>query len=144
MSIENRRSERITDYLPLKVHAVQGTNEPPLAGPFSGRIIDISPHGACLLMTQVLRNGFHIFHSTRETDGILLQLTINDPPDLNHCILTAAPIWLGFFQQQEIRAYKMGIEFTQDPKINQTKELWKAIEKNQKKRGNWWQEHCKI
>lgn len=144
MSVEHRRSTRIIDYLPLEVHAVDGKGGHPLAGPFSGRIIDISSHGACLLMSQVFRNGFHIFHSTRETNEALLQLTINHPPEIDHYILTAMPVWLDLFRQQEIRAFKMGIEFTEDPEANQMKELLKALQENQGKRGSWWMKHCRI
>src|SRR5674476_652706 len=86
MSIEHRRSERIIDYLPLEVHAVSGSDGQPIAGPFSGSIIDISAHGACLLMPQVFHNGFHLFYSTRDTSNTVLQLTINHPPDIINCI----------------------------------------------------------
>lgn len=144
MNIEHRRSKRILDYLPLEVHALAAQGGPPIAGPFSGRIIDISRHGACLLMTQVFRNNFHIFHSTRESSETLLQLTINHPPDLNHCVLTAVPIWLNLFRQQEIRAFTMGIEFTENSEGSQMKEVLKALQHNQENRGSWWREHCKI
>ncbi len=145
MSFEHRRSKRIIDYLPLEVYAVCGKNgSPPIAGPFSGRIIDISTHGACLLMTQVFRNGFHIFHSTRESSETVLQLTIDLPPKINNYILRAEPIWLDLFRQQEIRAFKMGIEFRRDPESGPSKELLKALQENQEKRGGWWLEHCKV
>jgi hypothetical protein len=144
MSVEYRRSKRIIDYLPLEVHAVQGQDNQPIAGPFSGRIIDISTHGACLLMTQVFHNGFHIFHSTRDTSDAFLQLTINHPPDLNDLRLTAVPVWLDLFRQQEIRAFKMGIEFTENPEARQMQELRKALQKNQGTRAGWWLAHCKI
>ncbi len=144
MSVEHRRSKRIIDYLPLEVHAVDGQDRQILAGPFSGRIIDISSNGACLLMTQVFRNGFHIFHSTRETSDALLQLTINHPPDITNCVLTAVPVWMDLFRQKEISAFKMGIEFTEDPEANQMKELLRALQENQEKRGGWWMRHCKI
>jgi len=143
MSVEHRRSTRIIDYLPLEVHAVDGKGGPALAGPFSGRIIDISSHGACLLMSQVFRNGFHIFHSTREINETLLQLTINHPPDIDPYVLTAVPVWLDLFRQQEIRAFKMGIEFTENPEANQMNELLKILHENQGTRGGWWMRHCK-
>ena len=144
MSVEYRRSKRIIDYIPLEVYAVQGKDRQPIAGPFSGRIIDISTHGACLLMTQVFYNGFHIFHSTRDTSDSLLQLTINQPPDLNDCQLIAVPVWLDLFRQQEIRAFKMGIDFTESPEAQQMKDLQKALQENQETRAGWWLAHCKI
>jgi hypothetical protein len=143
MSVEQRKSERIIDYLPIEVHTVDGTDTQLIAGPFSGSIIDISSHGACLLMTQVFHNGFHLFYSTRDTSNAMLQITIKQPPGCNTYILTAVPIWMDLFRQDEIRAFKMGIEFTGNPEVNQIKELQKALQTNQEQRAGWWMRHCK-
>jgi hypothetical protein len=143
MSVEQRKSERIIDYLPIEVHTVDTTDGQLIAGPFSGSIIDLSRHGACLLMTQVFHNGFHLFYSTRDTSNAVLQITINHPPDINNCILTAVPIWMDLFRQNEIRAFKMGIEFTGNPEMNQMKKLRKALQKKQGQRAEWWMRHCK-
>jgi hypothetical protein len=140
MDAESRRSQRILDYLPLEVHVVGKQDGRVFAGPFSGRIIDLSVHGACLLMSQVMRNNFHLFHSTRDVDGCVLQLTIDHPPDLDHCTLLALPVWMGLVRQQEIRAFKMGVEFVGDPETPEMKELREAIRKNQGPRGSWWKE----
>jgi len=144
MTIENRRSERIIDFLPLEVHVVDLNNGQVIAGPFSGRIIDISAHGACLLMTQIMHDGFHVFHSTRDADNTALRLTIDQPPDIDPCAFIALPVWMDVFRQQEIRAFKMGVEFTEDPEKKQMREIRSALRKNQEQRGNWWQRHCRI
>jgi len=141
MSIEHRRSPRLIDYLPLEVYAVKARGSLAVAGPFSGRIIDISTHGACLLMTQVFHHGFHIFHSTRDADDTLLQLQIKELPELDPCPLLAVPVWLDLFRQQEIRAFKMGIEFVDGPEGQAMKELQRALKKNQPQRAGWWQAH---
>lgn len=144
MNVEHRRSERIADFLPLDVHVVSKKDGQVIAGPFSGRIIDISPHGACLLMTQVVRNAFHVFHSTRDADDALLRLTINHPPDIHPYTLTALPVWMDLFRQQEISAFKMGVEFTEDPEKEQMQEMRSALHTNQEQRGSWWQRHCRL
>ncbi len=144
MNVEHRRSERIADFLPLEVHVVDQKDDQILAGPFSGRIIDISAHGACLLMTQIMHNDFHVFYSTRDTDNAVLRLTIDHPPDINLCTLNALPVWMDVFRQQEIRAFKMGVEFTEDPEKNQMREMQATLRNNQEQRGNWWQRHCRI
>jgi hypothetical protein len=141
MISELRRSKRITDYLPIVVTAKNGSTGEQLAGPFSGRIIDVSEYGACLLMSQVMQNNFHVFHSTREDDSWLLQLTMNIPPDNISFTITARPVWLDLFRQDQIRAFKMGIEFMTNPEGNQMKRLQKAIKAQQKKRSNWWTAH---
>jgi hypothetical protein len=142
MSVDSRRSPRLTDYLPLEVHVVQAPDEVSIAGPFAGRIIDISIHGACLLMSQVMQNTFHVFHSPRESgEAVLLQLRISLLPDLAPFHLLAYPVWLALFQQREIRAFKMGVEFTEDPGEQKMRELQEAIHINQQQRADWWQAH---
>lgn len=141
MITDLRRSKRITDYLPIAVTAKNGASGELLAGPFSGRIIDISEYGACLLMSQVMQDTFHIFHSTRENDSCLLQLTLNVPPENIRFTITARPIWLDVFRQDQIRAFKMGVNFLAHPEGDQMKRLQKAIKIQQQKRGTWWSSH---
>jgi len=60
MISELRQAKRITDYLPIGVTAKNGKTGTMIAGPFSGRIINISSTGACLLMSQVMINNYHV------------------------------------------------------------------------------------
>jgi len=141
--IDQRRSERIVDFLPLEIHAIDLTCGEVLAGPFSARIIDISTHGACLLVTQVLLNGFHVFYTTRESDDTLLRLSIDETSEVGPHVLTARPIWMDTFRQDEIRAFKMGVEFTEDLGKEQMLDVQTALSINQGQRARWWQKHCK-
>jgi hypothetical protein len=138
MITELRTSKRYVDYLPIRVTARDGVSGEIMAGPLSGRIIDISTVGACLLMTQIMSNSYHIFHSTRENDSLSLQLQINLPPDIMDCNISARPIWMNLFRQDEIRAFKMGVEFLTNPEGKQIKELMTAMARQQKKRAAWW------
>ncbi|MBM9537980.1 PilZ domain-containing protein [Desulfobulbus alkaliphilus] len=144
MHEDQRRSRRIIDYLPIEVHAADSRSGRCIAGPFAGRIIDISLHGACLLMTQVLRNSFHIFHSTRENNSLLLQLTTDYLPELDQCMFTAIPIWIDLFQRQQIKAFKMGVEFTGNPDGDRMRQLQLTLHKHQEERGQWWLDHSRI
>ena len=141
MITELRRSRRITDYLPILVNAKNASTGTRLAGPFSGRIIDISAHGACLLMSQVMHDSYHVFHSTREDDARILQLSINVPPENTTFTITAHPVWLNLFRQDQIRAFKMGIEFLSNPEDEQLIKLKKAMQVQQKTRSSWWTSH---
>lgn len=51
MGIEQRRSKRYDRFLPITVTALGEGGQIVKAGPFPGRIINISRHGACLLMS---------------------------------------------------------------------------------------------
>ena len=141
MISELRRAKRIVDYLPIGITAVNGVSGENIAGPFSGRIIDISHTGACLLMTQVMIDKFHVFHSTREDDSLFLQLKIDLPPEIKDFTISARPGWMNLFRQDEIRAFKMGVEFLSNPEGRQMKELMKAMARQQKKRAEWWAKH---
>lgn len=138
MISELRRSKRYTDFLPISVSAMSGVSNSTIAGPFSGRIIDISRHGACLLMTQVLLRTYHVYHSTRDDDSSFLQLHINLPPHLNDFIIPARPVWLVPFDMEDIKAYRMGVDFMISPDGEQMKKLEKVMMKKQKERDVLW------
>ena len=139
MTVEHRRSPRLNDFLPLEVHVLDRNSTLVLAGPFAGRIIDISMHGACLLMSQVFRDGFHLFHTTRDNDSALLRLSFEQPPDLAGFTLIALPVWMNLYRLREISAFKMGVDFTENPEAQQMKELQRTIRQNQEQRADWWQ-----
>lgn len=144
MVIELRKSVRNPDYLPITVNAINGVDGALLAGPFSSRIIDISSHGACLLMTQVIKDRYHVFHTVQDHASHLLELTINLPPDLIDYALVARPVWMNVFRQQEISAFKLGIEFAESLEGEKMRHIKNSLMKEQKTRGNWWARACSI
>lgn len=137
MNTDLRRSKRYNDFLPISVKAVPGGNADPV-GPFSGRIIDISRHGACLLMTQVLLKTYHVFHSTKDDEQAVLELHINIPPTIKNFILPCRPVWIAPFQIEEIKAFKMGVDFLTDPEGEKMKRLEKEMMLKQKERDEIW------
>ena len=138
MITDLRRSKRYTDFLPISVSAISGLDKKIIAGPFSGRIIDISRHGACLLMTQVLLRTYHVYHSTRENDSRFLQLQINIPPDLVNFAIPALPVWLKPFDIDEIKAFRMGVDFLISPDGEQMHRLEQVMRKKQTERDELW------
>ena len=138
MNTDLRRSKRYTDFLPISVTAVPGGEASQSIGPFSGRIIDISRHGSCLLMTQVLLKTFHVYHSTRDNEESILELHINVPPELQNLIIPCRPVWISNFQFEEIKAYKMGVDFLLSPDGDKMKRLEKELMKKQKERDELW------
>jgi hypothetical protein len=142
MVIELRKSVRNPDYLPVTVNAINSKDGTVLAGPFSSRIIDISSHGACLLMTQIIKDRYHIFHTVQDHASHLLELTINLPPDLIDYSIIARPVWMDIFRQQEISAFKLGIEFIENMEGKKMQKLKTSIMKEQEQRGSWWSRAC--
>ncbi|PID71746.1 MAG: hypothetical protein CSB34_05565 [Desulfobulbus propionicus] len=138
MNIDLRRSARKNDYLPISVNAVNGVDGSLISGPFSSRIIDLSTHGACLLMTQVLKERYHVFHSTQENQSYLLQLVLNIPPTLIDYTIDTRPVWFDSHRQKGINAFKLGVEFLVSPQGKKMKKIQTAVARNQKARGSWW------
>ena len=129
MSIDQRRSRRYDRFLPITVIATDKSGACVKAGPFQGRVINISRHGACLLMSQVMANSFHLYYSTKETPTLFLQLTINIQPEIIDCRIPGQPVWLDVFREGEIRAFKIGVEFLVNADDEQMLLLEQVIQK---------------
>ncbi len=134
MNLDIRRSKRATDFLPIAVTAQNGLSGDILAGPFSGKVIDISNHGARLLMTQVMMKSFHLFHTTKDNDSAFLMITFNVPPDIIELSVPARPVWMSLLKHESIRAFKVGVEFLISPDGEQMEKLLTSLKKQQKRR----------
>lgn len=66
---------------------------------------------------------FHIFHSTREDDNLILSLAITVPPDDKHFSVSAIPVWFDLLRDGQSREFKIGIEFTPVTEEQQAKDL---------------------
>lgn len=138
MNTDLRRSKRYADFLPISVIALPDGEHGQSVGPFSGRIIDISKHGACLLMTQVLQKTYHVYHTTEKNEDSILELHINIPPELHNITIPCRPIWLKPFQIEEIKAFRMGVDFLINPDGEKMNRLERELMKKQKERDELW------
>jgi len=135
MKSDLRRSKREEDLIHISVTVQNGVTGDILAGPFPGKILNISRHGACLLMTQVIWETFHIFHLSRDSDSSFILVNINMPPEIKNFSIPARPIWMSLLKHKKIRAFKMGVEFMINPEGEQIKALMSVmkIEHNKRK-----------
>ena len=138
MNTDLRRSRRYADFLPISVTALPDGDSTRSVGPFSGRIVDISRHGACLLMTQVLQKNYHVYHTTKENDESILELHINIPPELRNLTIPCRPVWLKPFQIEEIKAFRLGVDFLINPEGEKMQRLENELMKKQKDRDELW------
>lgn len=125
MNSELRRSPRYTDFLPISLLVNRGRQQ--ISGPYSARVTDISYHGAQLLLTRVMMDSFHIFHSTREDDSQTLQLIFSISKDDEDITVSARPVWLDSTQMEDMKVFKMGVDFTEKLDDYKLKELSKRI-----------------
>lgn len=138
MITDLRRSKRYNDFLPIAVNALPDGDPSKSIGPFSGRIIDISRHGACLLMTQVLQKTYHVYHTTKDNEESILELHINIPPELRNLSIPCRPVWMSPFQIEEIKAFRMGVDFLINPEGEKMQNLERELMKKQKERDELW------
>lgn len=142
MNTDIRRSNRKEDFLPISVSAWDKTSGKKTAGPFSGTILDISRHGACLLMTQVLIKDYHVFYTTIAEKHYIIRLGFSFPDQLKDEILVPAmPVWISRFTHKRIHAFKMGVDFLVDPASAGMVKLHKLIARQQQERAAWWEAH---
>ena len=86
----------------------------------------------------MLLRTYHVYHTTRENDSNSLQLNINIPPELINFSVPALPIWLRPFDIDEIKAFRMGVEFLISPEGEQMRRLERVMRKKQTQRDELW------
>jgi hypothetical protein len=111
MNTDLRKSKRYNDFIAVSVQSRHNTSGKREVGPFAGRIINISRHGACLLMSLGVLDSYNVYRSTYKNDELHLEIQGSVPPDISKFNLSGRPVWLDPFVLDEIRAFKMGVEF---------------------------------
>lgn len=111
MKSESRKCKRYTEFIPVSVFVCQEGSEEILAGPFPGTIVDVCCNGACLLMSRITQNTFHVYHSTRKNISAFLHIRIDFHPRLGEAYINARPVWLNTFQREDFHERMIGVEF---------------------------------
>ena len=113
--ISAEQKNTLRSYLPIEITAQHAGTEKIMAGPLRGKLFDLSKNEACLLMSEIMDDTYHLFYSTQEDNHLLLNLFFDLPPSLDeHFKITAIPLWFNIFQQGQIRNFIMGVEFTRN------------------------------
>lgn len=129
MITEMRRSRRYNDFIAISIIAHNGVRGTTKTSPLAGRIINISKHGACLLLSRVVSKSYHLFHSTRQNDSSFLEIkgTIQQQPEKFK--IPARPVWLEAFNVDDIEAFNMGVEFMLNPEGERMARIIEAVNK---------------
>lgn len=127
MNIDLRRSKRHNDFIAVSVHAKNKENGNREIGPFAGRIINISTHGACLLMSLGVLESYDVYRTTFNNDDMHLEIEGTIPLRVNNFSLAGHPIWMDPFVLDDIRAFKMGVEFSSFSDHEQSDEIIKCL-----------------
>lgn len=111
---ELRRSHRYSDFLPISICIRKKEDLSLVAGPLSARIIDVSNHGACLVLTKVVVQSYHIFHSPKGDDSVVLGLDITLPSVKKPIEILSHPVWMNTSSLDDIKIFKLGVDFTSE------------------------------
>ncbi len=105
-----------------------------MAGPLRGRLFDLSKNEACLLMSEIMDDQYHLFYSTQEDSLLFLNLFFDLPPTFDqHFQMPAIPLWFNIFQQGQIRNFIMGVEFTRNIEEKILRQLLAGVAQHRKK-----------
>ena len=119
---------------------VDGRTRQRRSGPFAAHLLNVSNHGACLFLGQVMDQTFHVFHSTREDDALCLELCFTglageagEPP-----AIPARPVWFDVYREARVRGFKMGVEFLVSPDGSRVRTIKRLLAMEREKRTAWW------
>ena len=120
-------------YLPIEITAQHAGTGKIMAGPLRGKLFDLSKNEACLLISEIMDDQYHLFYSTQEDNLRFLNLFFDLPsaPD-EHFKITAIPLWFNIFQQGQIRSFIMGVEFTPNLEEKTMKKLLAGVARHRK------------
>jgi len=127
MNTDLRRSKRYEEFLAVSVLARNRLNGGRESGPFAGRIVNISRHGACLLFSLGVLDTYNIYRSTYRNDALQLEIQGSVPPHMIKFNLAGRPVWMDPFVLDDIRAYKMGVEFLSEADMEQSDDIIDSI-----------------
>ncbi len=127
MNTDLRRSKRYNDFMAVSILARNILTGEKEAGPFAGRIINISRHGACVLLSLGVLDTYNVYRSAHRNDSLELEIQGSIPSRMIRFSISGRPIWMDPFVLDEIKAYKMGVEFISDTAIEQADDIIESI-----------------
>ena len=127
MTTNLRRSQRYNDFISVSIVARNQTNGSREIGPYAGRIINISRHGACVLMSLGTLESYDVYRSTYNNNTMCLEIEGSTLQENKNFTLSGRPVWMDPFILDDLRAFKMGVEFNSDSISQQTNNFFEEI-----------------
>lgn len=99
-----------------------------LPGKCCGVILDISEGGVCLVLTQILLEGKHLFFSTLDSARYHLVLGVANPHSVEESfVISARSVWMDSCHYKKLPAFKVGICF-----VDRQKNLFRLFKRTLK------------
>jgi len=127
MNTNLRRSQRFNDFIAISVIARNKTDGSKRIGPYSGRLINISRHGACILMSLGTLESYDVYRSTYDSNTMCLEIEGSALQEKKNFTLSGRPVWMDPFILDDLRAFKMGVEFNSKTVSQQTNNFIEEI-----------------
>ena len=127
MNSDLRRAKRYHDFIPVFVTAPKGMNTIRATGPFSGRIINISRFGGCLLIPFGVLDTYKVCNVSVRDASPFLEIQESVSLKNGHFKLPVRPVWTDPFIMDDLRAFKVGIEFLVNPEGGQINNIIESI-----------------
>ena len=109
MNTDLRRSQRFSDFIAVAVSIMNNAGKTRVKGPFAGRIINISDHGVCLLMSLGSFDSYEMHLSTSKSNDLCLE--IEGTNSQKQISLSGRPVWTNPFAIDDLHGFKIGVEF---------------------------------
>ena len=121
MNKDLRRAKRYTVFFPVTVKVDNQTTPTSQPGFFAGRAINISRNGACLLLSLKTLESYEVYRSTSNVSRISFDLQNDAEEPLQKMTFSGYPVWIDSFLLDDLRAIKIGVEFSPETVSQQPK-----------------------
>ena len=107
--------------------------------PVTGKMIDFSRHGACLLPDEILYGCQHIFTSTQHNKDFIVKLKFILDDQNNSLIIYGNSAWYNqsYFDKADKVQFKLGIEFLKDQDQDTLQKFYVKMANHEGAREGW-------
>ena len=128
MNSDLRRAKRYHDFIQVFVTAPYAMNSIRATSTFSGRIINISRYGGCLLMPFGVLDPYKVHNAGVRDTSPFLEIQGSVSLENGHFKLSARPVWTDPIIMDDLRAFKIGVEFLVNPEGEQMNSIIESIQ----------------
>ncbi len=107
--------------------------------PVTGKMVDLSLHGACLFPDKIQYGCLHIFKSTQHHNNYIISLEYISDVDNNSLVIYGNSAWYNqssFYKDDRIR-FKLGIEFLEDQDQDILRNFYAKLASRQDDKEGW-------
>lgn len=137
MAKSDRRAKRVVSDLVIELILQEGRSGAPVAGPVPAFLSNISPYGACLIVSQNQWEKNDSFALAHDYPRHLLFLSL-EQPTLPSLTIPAKLVWSKLEAQEDDSGYyQLGVEFIPQPQEEAVRQFFTRSSPGGGKQGFW-------